>query len=412
LGYAFGKKLTSFELLYILTLSSLSHPLLVQTPLKASMSRLPQPIFPRHVALAFCVASTLVVVSGGAESIVLVRPHGENRHFDRERGPGYTEKAALTEQFTANGLTFNIAYDDIGSGFTDPVGGSALRTRLESVLAYVATIVNYTERTLDLRVEASEFDGTGALATAGTFYPAIPGVHTGSSFQRLETGIKPFLGFPEITIMVDLGFPWNVDSGLPEPHEADFFSVLLHEITHGLGFASVIASDGTSELGLGNYTTYDQFLFDPGQNRRLLSNEFPPTFQGGESALTNGQLVFDGPESFALYNVGARVPVYSPSPMEPGSSLSHWDVARLADGAVMTHSITLGTTRREYAAVDLGALEDLGYDNFGGEPGGGCALAKWDSGSVSRADIGALVIGVGLGVGLLVMPGATASASE
>jgi hypothetical protein len=376
-----------------------------QTPLEATMTRLLQSTSARLVALLLPLAWPLLASTAGSASIILVRPHGENVMFDARRGSAYFNKTGLAEQFSANGITFNIAYEDIDSGFTDPAEGPALQARLQDVLEYVARVVNYTDRTLDVRVETSEFDGTGALATAGTFYPGIPGIHAGSTFERLESGFKPFLGFPEITIMVDLGFAWNVDSGLPEPHEADFFSVLLHEVTHGLGFASVIEPDGSSALGTDNYTTYDQFLFDPGQNRRLLSDTFPPTVQGGGTALTSGLLDFDGPESIALYGTGTRVPIYSPNPVAPGSSLSHWDVDRLAGQAVMTHSITLGTTQREYAPADLGALEDLGYDNFGGAPGGGCPLARQDAGSASRADAGAWVIFLGLGVALLIMPG-------
>lgn len=355
------------------------------------MIHLVQPKFPRLSALVLCVALAFGSRHTNAESVVLVRPHGGNLVFDSQDTAGFFNKASLSEQFSASGITFNIAYDDIDSGFSDPVSGPALRARLEEVLAYVASIVNYTDRTLDVQVEASEFDGSGALATAGTFYSGTPGIHPGSSIQRLESGFKPFILFPEITIMVDLGFAWNVDSGPPEPDEADFFSVLLHEVTHGLGFASVIDSDGSSALGSDNFTTYDQLLFDPAQNRRLLSEFFPPTVQGGEAALTSGALLFDGPESFSQYGIGERAPVYSPSPAEPGSSLSHWDLDRLSGGAVMTHAITLGTTQREYTEVDLGALEDLGYDNFGGEPGGGCPLGKLRGAMTARADAGALV---------------------
>jgi len=371
------------------------------------MTRLPLSTATRLIALVAPIIWLLLAPTAGSESIILVRPHGSNIVFDEQRGPAYSNKTGLAEQFAAHGITFNVAYEDIDRGFTDPAEGSALRARLQDVLVYVASIVNYTDRTLDVQVEASEFDGTGALATAGTFYPGIPGVHAGSTFERLESGFKPFLGFPEITIMVDLGFAWNIDNGPPEPHEADFFSVLLHEVTHGLGFASVIEPDGSSALGGDNYTTYDRFLFDPVQNRRLLSDTFPPTVQGGGTALTSGLLVFDGAESTAFYGMGTRVPIYSPNPMEPGSSLSHWDVDRLAGGAVMTHSITLGTTQREYAPADLGALEDLGYDNFGGAPGGGCPLAKQDAGSASRADLGAWVVFLGLGAAFLSVPGRT-----
>ncbi len=262
-------------------------------PLKANMIRTSQSTVPRLLVLVLYVALGLSALDGGAESITLVRPHGENVVFDAQRGAAFLTKAALSEQFSASGITFNLAYDDIDTGFTDPVSGPALRAHLQDVLAYVASIVNYTDRTLDIQVEASEFDGTGSLATAGTFYPGIPGVHAGSTFQRLESGFKPFLLFPEITIMVDLGFAWNVDAGQPEFHEADFFSVLLHEVTHGLGFASVIDPDGSSALGNGNYTAYDQLLFDPVDNQPLLSDSFPPAFQSGATALTGGALEFE-----------------------------------------------------------------------------------------------------------------------
>lgn len=326
-----------------------------------------------------------------ADPIYLVRPHGETLVFDsanplREKGGG-----GLTEQFGANGITFAITYDDVDSGFTDPVTGPALRRRLEDVLAYVASIIRYTNRSLDVEVTASEFDGTGALATAGTFYPGTPGFHPGSTFQRLETGLKPFFGFPEISVTVDLGFLWNVSDGLPASNEADFFSVLLHEMTHGLGFASVMEPDGTSSLGNGIFTTYDSLIVDPGLNRRLLTDDATPSFQGDGNSLISEVLEFDGANAFEQYATGARVPVFSPNPLQPGSSLSHWDLGRLTGGAVMVHSIVRGTIQREYAPADLGALVDLGYDNGGASGGGGCTPAPVGKASTARADAGAAV---------------------
>ncbi len=307
----------------------------------------------------------------------------------------------MTEQFTDNGITFTISYADSGVGFTDPVSGPALRARLEEVLSYVASELNFTNRALDIQVEASEFDGTGALATAGTFYPGTPGIHGGSTLQRLETGTKPFAGFPEITMTIDLGFPWNVSEALPGPNEPDFFSVLLHEVTHGLGFASVIEPDGSSALGNDNFTRYDALLFDGDLERRLLTDSIPPFFQGDSVSLTGGALEFDGGEAFDAYSTGDRVPVFSPNPIQPGSSLSHWDVTRLVGGAVMTHSITLGTIQREYAPADLGALVDLGYDNFDPAPGGGCALGKVDGREDHAANAGAFAVMVAVGLALM-----------
>ncbi len=356
----------------------------------------------RHVvfALGLLLASTYAPARLWAEPILLVRPHGENLLFDSSDRTQFFAKGFLTEQFSANGITFTISYADSGVGFTDPVSGPALRARLEAVLSYVASELNFTNRALDIQVEASEFDGTGALATAGTFYPGTRGIHPGSTFQRLDTGTKPFVGFPEITMTIDLGFPWNFSAALPGPIEPDFFSVLLHEVTHGLGFASVIEPDGSSALGNDNYTTYDSLLFDADLDRLLLTDSIPPLFQGNGLSLTGGALEFDGGEAFDAYDTGDRVPVFSPNPIQPGSSLSHWDVTRLVGGAVMTHSITLGTTQREYAPADLGALVDLGYDNSNPAPGGGCVLGK--SGNRERhADAGAFIVLVALASALM-----------
>ncbi len=357
----------------------------------------------RHVvfALGLLLASTYSTARLWAEPIVLVRPHGENLLFDSDDRTQFFAKGFLTEQFTANGITFTISYADSGVGFTDPVSGPALRARLEAVLTYVADELNFTNRALDIQVEASEFDGTGALATAGTFYPGTPGIHPGSTFQRLETGIKPFAGFPEITMTVDLGFPWNFSTGAPAPLEPDFFTVLLHEVTHGLGFASVIEPDASSALGNDNYTTYDSLLFDADLGQRLLTDSIPPLFQGDGLSLTSGALEFDGGEAFDAYDTGDRVPIFSPNPIQPGSSLSHWDVTRLVGGAVMTHAITVGTTQREYAPADLGALVDLGYDNPDPATGGGCALGKESMRERRDADAGAFVVLFALAAALM-----------
>jgi hypothetical protein len=352
-------------------------------------------------SMLIVVLSVILPLSARAETLFLVQPHGGISVYDAQVDAATFSKSTVAKQFSASGITFNITYDDVNEGFTDPLAGAALQARLEDVLAYVASMIQFNNRSLDVQVSASEFDGTGALATAGTFYPGTPGIHRGSTLDRLETGVKPFPGFPEISITVDLGFTWNVSEALPGPDEADFFSVLLHEVTHGLGFASVIESDGSSALGSDNYTTYDSLLFDAALNRLLLTDSIPPFFQGDSTSLTGGALEFDGPESFTRYDTGDRVPVFSPNPIQPGSSLSHWDLGRLVGGAVMTHSITLGTTQREYAPADLGALIDLGYDNIGATDGGapvvGCARSTRQSGRPLNSG-SALVLGLTVAV--------------
>ncbi len=324
------------------------------------------PRFKKTVFCALLMAGFVTCHAVAFDSVVLVRPHGETLVYGLD-APDYAfPKGGLSEQLVSGGIAFNITYVDNGVGFTDPATGEAVRNRFKDVLAYVAGVIGYTNRTLDIQVEASEFDGTGALATAGTFFPVAAGFHPGSTLDRLSSGFKPFAGFPEISVTVDVGFAWNVSVGDPGPGEADFFSVLLHEVTHGLGFSSLIEADGTSAIGTGVYTVYDSLLTDGANSQSLLSSGVTPVFQVNTSSLISGDVWFDGPQALARYGVGTPVPVYAPGPYEPGSSISHWDLNTLQGTSVMTHAIILGTTQREYAPADLGALIDLGYNQIDG----------------------------------------------
>ena len=320
---------------------------------------------------AFVAASALLQCGptmAPAEDIVLVLPHGENILVDSSKGAEYVNKGSFTEQFVASGLTFNITYEDMNTGFDDPANGATLRRRFEDVLAYVAPVINFSNGTLDILVRTSETDGTGALATAGTFFPVNPGIHQGSTLDRLMNGTKPFGGFPEISVQVDLGFAWNVSTGAPARDEADFFSVLLHEVTHGLGFTSLIEPDGSSAVAPGVYSIFDSLLREGSSGLLLVRDGDPPVFQADTASLVGDDVWFFGRQAVAEYGQGTPVPIYAPNPYEPGSSTSHWDFSTLLGGGVMTHVITLGTSRRQYAPAELGALVDIGYVGIGGTP--------------------------------------------
>ena len=320
---------------------------------------------------SYIAASALLLYGSSiapAEDIVLVVPHGENIHVDSSKGAEYLNKGSFTEQFVASGLTFNITYEDVNTGFDDPATGATLRRRFEDVLAYVAPVINFSNGTLDILVRTSETDGTGALATAGTFFPVNPGIHQGSTLDRLRNGTKPFGGFPEISVQVDLGFAWNVATGTPARDEADFFSVLLHEVTHGLGFTSLIEPDGSSAVAPGVYSIFDSLLREGNSGILLVRDGDPPVFQADTTSLVGDDVWFFGRQAVAEYRQGTPVPIYAPNPYEPGSSTSHWDSNTLLGGGVMRHVITLGTTKREYAPAELGALVDIGYVGIGGTP--------------------------------------------
>jgi hypothetical protein len=255
--------------------------------------------------------------------------------------------------------------DPSGSGFNDPNLGTARKARLADVLEYISSILNVTG-TLDVQVDVSENNAsTSLLAFAGTYFQQASGFHDGSSTYRLKTGTKLFARYPEIEITVNFGYNWDLSNTAPTSEQVDFFSILLHEMTHGLGFVSLIAADGTSTSKIPpddahSYTTFDS-LIGKASNAPLLGGD-PTTLQGSTSELINPLgLYFLGAHARTLYGQSVYPPLYVPNPFVSRSSLMHWNYG--VDDAVMLPSLGYGVMRRAYTPVDLGALIDLGYTN-------------------------------------------------
>ncbi|MBI1320010.1 MAG: DNRLRE domain-containing protein [Candidatus Hydrogenedens sp.] len=292
-----------------------------------------------------------------------------------------------TDSHTANGITFNLFYEDVrqstGAGFDDAVKGPAARARMLDVLDYLAATLNETG-TLDVYFNLSNNAGNAALASAGTLYFTSPGFNSPTTLFRLKNDVKPAAAFPEIVVTVDFGYNYNLTSSATAPGTFDFFSILLHEFTHGLGFASVTQPDGSSGLAPNARTKYDQFLVK-GQGG---DNIYNPAFTGTAADLKSNDLFFEGTNATTAYDqAGVQAGIFAPNAADSndfwfgidndnvegegedevedgfvqGSSISHWDTFQIVGGAVMEHAISSGFDRREYSPVDVGALVDIGW---------------------------------------------------
>lgn len=285
------------------------------------------------------------------------------------------------EQVVGRRLAFNLYFTDIREnshvGFADDAPFSAAaRARLREVLIYMGETLNEWG-TLDVLVKRSEMDGGGFSAYAGTYYTASAGFQEGAALYRLRHWAKQSPGVPDMFLMVDFGNNYNFSSEAPGPLQEDFASLLLRVMTHGLGFVSLIGETGDSIIAPNVYTTWDRYLVR-GDGLALLAGR-APAFQGRVSDLTCGDLWFNGPHAFRLYLNGAKPPVHAPSRFRAGESLSHWAPGEIQGGAVMEAVTPLGSVRRVWSAVDIGALADIGYmrisDDLTGawEGGMGCA---------------------------------------
>lgn len=309
------------------------------------------------------IAGTLFAPAALAQdedTLICYGPHGGVEYFDAKAAHpwdiSHPDKALVT-----NGITFNITYDDVGSGFNDPVNGAARRARLEDALSYVASVLHETG-TLDVQVQTSQFDGTGFLAVGSTFFSGTPILQNGTAFSRLSTGVKPFEDTPEVRIQVDFGHTYNITTGNPTPQQVDLLSVLIHEATHAMGFLSTMKSDGTSQIGV--FTVLDGLLQRTNSGMHLVGGN-PPVFTANVADLTSNNISFDGPEATATF-LNAP-PLFAPNPFLQGSSISHFD-KDIAGGAIMEPSFAGGEVKRQYAPVEVAALVDLGYTNAADTP--------------------------------------------
>lgn len=138
------------------------------------------------------------------------------------------------------------------------------------------------------------------------------------------------------------GISWNTNLSLASSPTGlvDLYSVILHEVTHALGFASLIDENGLSKFGTGYnyYSRYDLFLKDHTSTDNLITNtgscslyeyqynpllsltEINPGGCSGSGSLDNTVC-----NDAAIYSGSTVVPLYTPNCFEPPSSLSHFE---------------------------------------------------------------------------------------
>ncbi len=255
-------------------------------------------------------------------------------------------------------VTFEFTYFDTpGTGFNAPGTGDAFKFLLEDIAAEIGGFMASTA-TVKIGVAPSEFDGTGFAASAGatfkgTAFPAA-GFFDGEVIDRIVNG-TPHPGTVgacggvecDGALVVDLGYTWSVDSS-PEPAEIHFRSVMLHELTHILGYGSFIASDGTGFNGTTPdvYTKFDSFVTTGGGTPLIGPGGIPAFGPGAFPAILAGDIAFSGPNAIAAGGVSLAA-----------SDPSHTSISI----DVMFPSSPVGTINEFWSPREFAVLKDLGY---------------------------------------------------
>jgi hypothetical protein len=154
--------------------------------------------------------------------------------------------------------------------------------------------------------------------------------------------------------------PWSYVIGVAPPaNTMSFYNTVIHEIGHGLGFAS-FASSATGQLFAGFSDSYTQHLLDETPTPTLWTALNDAGRQA--SATDTGNLTWNGSSVNAVAGLltagrhaSNRVRMYAPSPLQQGSSVSHFDTA-LTPNEIMEPLLTNVTRQRlaNHLMLDLG----------------------------------------------------------
>jgi len=266
-----------------------------------------------------------------------------------------------TPVLSAHAATITIVnLDGAGEGFNDPaaftpVGGNSATTLGQARLnafQYAADLVGgLLTSSVVILVEAN-MDGLGGDATSAILGAAgpnfvfrdFPGAPSAGTWY--VEALANRLSNSDLNPSADIGATFNSDvdnptvlgsngwyyglDQLPPAGDIDFVSVVLHELTHGLGFLSLVNLNSGTKLS-GFNDAYMRHLEHHGAAQPkypLMSNA-----QRVTASTSSPDLHWTGPEVNAASGglvagvSGGHVEMFAPNPQEPGSSVSHFSTS-------------------------------------------------------------------------------------
>jgi Secretion system C-terminal sorting domain len=177
---------------------------------------------------------------------------------------------------------------------------------------------------------------------------------------------------------------WHTDLNSVGPSlKTDLYSVALHEITHALGFGSLINSNGISRFGanFNYYSRYDRFLKNNNTSQFLIKNtgacstmynynfNSPSLNLSILNPLPSNCILNETTCNNAIKYVGsAIVPVYTPNCFLAGSSLGHFEdllyptcLSPYGNDNYFAMSNQYLSTKRYLKPEERNVLCDIGY---------------------------------------------------
>ena len=276
--------------------------------------------------------------------------------LDLFRPASTSSSVAVSRGVPAPVLRFQFVYG-AGAG----LWSSGARGALESAAAQLSSyIVVSSAVKITYAVTGNYSPLSSTLASAGSDF-----ISNGSGFMQTVVQSKVLSGADANGSSADGEIAWNFGpswafGNTVGGNQYDFQSIALHELLHTFGFLSYVDQAGANTDRM--WTVFDSFLVNSAGTPVITgdfswNSAYNPNLTGG-----NGGLYFGGPNAVAAFN--GLVPLYTPNPWASGSSLSHLNDNRFtgSNEKLMNAVSSQGPGIRVLSAVELGILEDLGYD--------------------------------------------------
>lgn len=294
-------------------------------------------------------------------------------------------------------ITIVPQHGNDGTGFYDataraPAGGNPKTTVGEQRLfaaRYVASLLgSRLQSNVEIRVSATFkalncTQNSGMLGHAGpnntvanfanapkadVYYPiALANALAGQDMDPASADIGA-----EFNSTIDSGTPsclqgsiwyYGLD-GNPPSGSFDFITTFAHELLHGLGFISFTDEQTGALVAAGKPDIFTTYIRDLDQSKTWPAMT---DAQRAASAINTGRLVWSGASvtsqgvpSLTAGTAGAMVMLYAPNPLEPGSSVSHWDQS-LVPNALMEPYDNADVTLNNGLGLATCLLQDIGW---------------------------------------------------
>lgn len=155
---------------------------------------------------------------------------------------------------------------------------------------------------------------------------------------------------------------WYIGTdGVPTINQIDLYSVVLHEMGHGLGFIGQMSVDN-GEAGYGFPGIFDQNMVNATNVALTDTNSFKNPSVALYTQLTSGKINLSTPA--VLRTNGSAGKLYTPSTYSEGSSIYHVDQVKYKVGdenALMTPQIARGEITRSIGPIVSSAFNDFGW---------------------------------------------------